>query len=168
MDAHRTDTFRQLPKTSSKTGTIHKIGQWIAKKRIQYERADIHNIGDEVGFVDLIESEEYSHRTHFYFLMQSLAWEYLFHLYGVKGEQKAVTLDDKVRVAGNIFCEDMCQFIPDMIGTLRASSARAVLDAASGRKLYAMNLLHQHFIDREIIVEIPCQLGYCQQHGVRR
>ncbi len=34
MDAHRTDTFRQLPKANSKTATIHKVGQWVARKRI--------------------------------------------------------------------------------------------------------------------------------------
>jgi hypothetical protein len=34
MDAHCTNTFRQLPKEKSKTATIHKVRQWIAKKQI--------------------------------------------------------------------------------------------------------------------------------------
>jgi hypothetical protein len=41
MDAHRTDTFWQLPKANSKTATIHKVGQWVARKRIRYERVDM-------------------------------------------------------------------------------------------------------------------------------
>ena len=154
MNSYRT-TFPHLPKQSSKTATIHKIGQWIAKKRIRYERADIHNIGIEVGFMDFILSPTYADQMHFFVLTQSTTWEYLFHLYGAKGEQKAVTVDDKVRVVGIIFQEDMRPFIQDMIGTSRASSVRAVLDAASGRKLYAMNRLHEHFIDREVVIHIP-------------
>jgi hypothetical protein len=43
---------------------------------------------------------------YFFVLTQSTAWEYLFHLYGAKGEQKAITVDDKVRVAGILFQED--------------------------------------------------------------
>ena len=155
MDTHRTETFPHVPKPNSKSTTIHKIGRWIANKRIRYEQADIHNIGGEVGFMDWIESEEYANRTHYYVLAQSQAWEYFFHLYGPKGEQKAVTLDDKVRVAGIIFREDMRQYVPDMIGTSRASSVRAVLDAASSRKVYAMKRLHEHFIDKEVVIAIP-------------
>jgi hypothetical protein len=32
---------------------------------------------------------------------------------------------------------------------------RAVLDAAPGRKLYAMNWLHEQFIDSEVVIQIP-------------
>ena len=77
MNANRNITFPHLPKTSSKTATIHKIGQWIAKKRIRYDQADIHNIGNEVGFMDLIQSLEYGDRTHFFVLTQSAMWEYV-------------------------------------------------------------------------------------------
>ena len=155
MDAHRIVTFPQLPKTSSKTATIHKIGQWVAKKRIRYDRADIHNIGNEVGFMDLIQSPEYEDRAHFFVLTQAAMWEYVFSIYGVKGEQKLITVHDKVRVAGIVFLEDMRPFIEDMIGTSRASSVRAVLDAAPARKLYAMNRLHEKFIDREVVIHVP-------------
>ena len=84
---------------SSKTATIHKIAQWVSKKQIRYDQADIHNIGNEVGFMDLIQSPEYADRTHFFVLMQSAMWEYVFGIYGVKGEQKVVTVDNKVHVA---------------------------------------------------------------------
>ena len=137
MDSHRNTTFTQLPKINSKSTTIHKIGQWIANKCVRYARADIYNIGD-VGFNDFFQSPQYAHHTHFYILEQSRMWEYVFHLYGQKGEQKAVTVDDKVRVAGIIFWEDMHPFIQDMTGKSRASTVRAVLDAASGRKLFVM------------------------------
>ena len=155
MDSHRNTTFTQLPKINSKSTTIHKIGQWIANKRVRYARADIYNIGDDVGFNDFFQSPQYAHHTHFYILAQSRMWEYVFHLYGQKGEQKAVTVDDKVRVAGIIFREDMRPFIQDMTGKSRASTVRAVLDAASGRKLYGMNHLHENFIDKEVVINIP-------------
>ncbi len=103
MDSHRNKTFTQLPKINSKSTTIHKIGQWIANKRVRYARVDIYNIGDDVGFNDFFQSPQYAHHMHFYILVQSQMWEYVFHLYSQKGEQKAVTVDDKVRVAGIIF-----------------------------------------------------------------
>jgi hypothetical protein len=155
MNSCWNEAFPHLPKTSSKTATIHKIGLWIANKRIRYERADIHNLGSEVGFIEFIQSPTYESHIHFFVLTQTSMWEHLFHLYGVKGEQKAVTVDDKVRVAGIIFREDMRPFIPDMIGTSRASTVRAVLDAATGRKIYGMNRLHEHFIDREVVILVP-------------
>ncbi len=41
------------------------------------------------------------------------------------------------------------------MGTSRASNVHMVLDAAPGRKLYVINWLHEHFIDKEIVVMIP-------------
>ena len=38
-----------------------------------------------------------------------------------KGEQKVVTVDDKVRVAGIIFRDDMRSYIQNMVGTSRGS-----------------------------------------------
>ena len=58
-------------------------------------------------------------QMHFFVRTQSTTWEYLFHLYGAKGEQKVATVDDKVRVVGIIFQEDIRPFIQDMIGTSR-------------------------------------------------
>ncbi len=66
-------------------------------------------------------------------------------------------MDDKVHVACIVFHEEMHPFIPNMIGTSRVSLVCAVLDAASRRKLFAMNHLHEHFIDREIVIEIPAE-----------
>ena len=155
MHRNRDMIFPQLPKPSSRTTCIHAIGHWIAEKRIRYDRGDIHNIGDDVGFLDVIRSPEYADKSQYYILTQSSTMEFLFGRYGVKGEQKAITVDDKVHVAGIIFCEEMRQYIPDLIGTSRGSKVRAVLDAAPGRKLYAMTRLMEKFIDPEVVVEIP-------------
>ncbi len=89
MDMHCTTTFPSLPKSSIKTGTIHKIGQWIAGKRICYEQADIYNIGNEVGFKDLIPSAEYADHSHFFVLQQSRAWEHLYHLWHQGGNKSS-------------------------------------------------------------------------------
>jgi hypothetical protein len=62
---------------------------------------------------------------------------------------------DKVRVAGIIFQDDMRSYIQNMVGTSRGSRMHAVLDAPPGRKLYAMNRLHEQFIDSEIVIQIP-------------
>ena len=90
-----------------RTTCIHAIGHWIAEKRIRYERGDIHNIGEDMGFLDLIQSPEYADKLQYYILTQSSTMEFLFGRYGVKGEQKVITVDDKVRIASIIFCEEM-------------------------------------------------------------
>jgi hypothetical protein len=61
MNHHRDQTFSLLPKEASKTSVIHLIGQTIAEKWTWYNRADIHNIGRDIGFMDLIQDTEYVH-----------------------------------------------------------------------------------------------------------
>ncbi len=82
MDLHCM-TFPGIPKPSSRMGTIHKIGQWIASKWICYKQADVYNIGNDVGFMDLIQRPEYGNFDHYFVLTQSSTWGYLFDLYGV-------------------------------------------------------------------------------------
>ena len=155
MNNNRESKFPNLPKTSSKTGCIHLIGQWIAEKRIRYERGDIHSIGRDVGFMDLIQSPTFAQCDQYYVLTQSEMLEFLFKRYGVKGEEKVATVDDKIRVAGIIFREEMRPFLPDMIGITRGSKVRAVLDAASGRKQFGLNRLYEQFIDPEVEIDLP-------------
>ena len=66
-----------------------------------------------------------------------------------------MTIDDKVGVAGILFCEDVRFYIQDMIGASRASKSRSVLDEAGARKLAGMNRLYANFIDPEVIVNLP-------------
>ena len=50
----------------------------------------------------------------------------------------------------------MHPFVADMIVTSTSvSSVHAIIDAASGRKLFTMNHLHDQFIDREVAINIP-------------
>jgi hypothetical protein len=58
--------------------------------------------------------------------------EFLLENYGVKGETKEVTTNDKVRVIGILFNHSQLQeYIPEMLGKTRESNVRADLDAAS-------------------------------------
>jgi hypothetical protein len=156
LDKLRETHFPHLPKQTSKSTAVHAIGQWIAKRRIAYCRADVHNIGsDGDGFMRFIDSPNYSESEQYYILTQSTTMEFLFSRYGVKGEEKRMTIDDKVRVAGIIFRDDLRFYLEDMIGTSRASKSRAVLDEASAKKLAGMKRLHEHFIDTEVVVNLP-------------
>ena len=156
MDKNREKIFPLMPKTSSKTGAIHVIGQWLADRWIMYNSADIHNIRMEgAGLVRFIHSPDYVGRDQYFILTQSSAMEFLFTRYGVRGEQKQMTIDDKVGGAGILFCEDVRFYIQDMIGASRASKSRSVLDEAGARKLAGMNRLYANFIDPEVIVNLP-------------
>jgi hypothetical protein len=80
--------------------------------------------------------------------------ELLFEKYGVEGETKEATIDDKIQVAGIVFSESR-KYIPDMLGSSRGSKIRAELDAAASRKLAGFRALYTKFIDKEIIVTLP-------------
>lgn len=156
MDKNGEMIFPHVPKTTSKTSATHAIGYWIADRRIKYNYTDVHSIGMEgAGFMDLINSPDYINRPNYYILTQSTTMEFLFNRYGVKGEEKRMTVDDKVRLAGILFRDDMRFYIEDMIGMPRSSKSRSVLDEASAKKLAGMKLLHSHFIDKEVVVNLP-------------
>jgi hypothetical protein len=79
---------------------------------------------------------EYKEKNQFYLLLQQRLLEALFEKYGVKGEKKDVTTDDKVHVTGILFNNSQLrEYIPDMLGKTRGSNTRAEIDASSTRKL---------------------------------
>jgi hypothetical protein len=90
----------------------------------------------------------------FIFLLQQKLLELLFEKYGVEGERKEATTDDKIQVAGIVFGE-LSEYIPDMLGSLRGSKFRAELDAAASRKLAGFHALYTKFIDKEVVVTLP-------------
>ncbi len=63
----------------------------------------MHSIGVDGGLIKMINSAEYAGQQHFYILSQQKLLELLFEKYGVEGETKVATTDDKIRVAGIVF-----------------------------------------------------------------
>ncbi len=74
----------------------------------------------------------------------------------MEGETKEATTDNKIQVAGIVFGE-LCEYIPDMLGSSRGSKIRAELDAAASRKLASFCALHTKFIDKEVVVTLPAK-----------
>lgn len=149
--------FPRLPSNAKNASTaIHEIGTKIAKTRKNFSRADLHNVGRDVGFMDLIQSSQYEKRQSFWIYQQQQLLEYLFnHKYGPEEETKKVTNDDKLRVGGILFMDhDMRDCIASMIGTARSGS-RSAIDAASGMSLAGFHTLHTRFTDREVVIELP-------------
>jgi hypothetical protein len=52
--------------------------------------------------------------------LQQKVVELLFEKYGFEGEMKEATMVDKIQVVGIDFSE-LCQYIPDMLGTMMRS-----------------------------------------------
>ncbi len=82
--------------------------------------AEAHSHGiDAPGLVDLINTTEYADIEQFYYLSQQKLFEILFEKYGVEGEKKNVTTDDKIRLACILFCQsELRDYIPDMSGLI--------------------------------------------------
>jgi hypothetical protein len=104
--------------------------------------------------MDLINGIEYAGRQQFYILSQQKLLELLFEKYGVEGEMKKATMDNKIQVAGIVFSE-LREYIPDMLGSLRGSKIRAELDAAASCKLAGFCAMYTKFIDKEVIFMLP-------------
>ena len=139
------------------SNTIHYIGKVIASHRISCSRSDAHSLGlDKDRLLDMINSSENLGLQKFYYLPQQKLFEILFEKYGVEAEKKNVTTDDKIRIAGIIFCHsELREYLPDMLGQTRGSQYRADIDVASSRKLAGFRALFTKFIDHEVVIALP-------------
>jgi hypothetical protein len=157
LESKQEEYFPRLPKMQNNmSNTIHIIGKVIASHRMSCTRAEAHGVGVDTGLMDHLESSEYVNTQRFYFLSQKKLFELVFEKYGVEGEKKNVTSDDKIRVAGILFSySELRECIPDMLGKMRGSQFRADLDAASARKLAGYRALFTKFIDQEVIIALP-------------
>ncbi len=132
------------------TNTIHIIDKLNANPQFSCARGDVHSIGVDGGLIKLINSIEDAGRQQFYILSQQKLLELLFEKYGVEGEMKEATTDDKIQVAGIVFGE-LCKYIPDMLGSSRGSKIRAELDAAASHKLASFCTLYTKFMIRKLL-----------------
>ncbi len=155
LETKRLEYFPRLPALQKNmSNTINIIGKLIANCQFSCAGGDVHSIGVDGGLIKMIDSAEYAGRQHFYILLQQKLLELLFEEYGVEGETKEATTDNKIQVAGIVFGES-CKYISDMLGSSRESKIRAELDAAASRKLAGFCALHTKFIDKEVVVTLP-------------
>ena len=142
--------------TKNLSMVVHPLGRRILHTRKEYARADLYNIGRDVGFMDFIESEKYDHVRSFFILSQQDLLEYIFvEKFGPQPDAKNVTMDDKVQVARIVFMDsDMRKCITSMVGKAR-TGRRLEMDATSGLYHSGFSLLHARFIDKEVIIKLP-------------
>ncbi len=114
----------------------------------------MHSIGVDGGLIEMINGAEYAGRQHFYILLQQELLELMFEKYGVEGETREATTDNKIRVAGIVF-DELHEYILDMLGSSRGSKIRAELDAAAARKLASVCAFYTKFIYKEVVVRLP-------------
>jgi hypothetical protein len=160
LETKRLEYFPRLPASQKNmSNTIHIIGKLIADCQFSCTRGDVHSIEVDGGSIKMIDSAEYAGRQHFCILSQQKLLELLFEKYGVEGETKEATTDDKIRVAGIVFGK-LRKHIPDMLGSSRGSKIKAELDAAASRKLAGFRALYTKFIDKEVVVMLPEKLSW--------
>jgi hypothetical protein len=156
MMKDHTDAFPRFNQsTKNSSSIVHALGRHFASERKKYARADLHSIGRDVGFSDLIQSDAYEQRECFYIYSQQHMLEHVFDKYGPEKENKKVTTDDIVRVICILFMhDDMRSCIMSMVGTAK-SGTRQELDAAPAKFRAGFRLLHQRFIDKEAVAVLP-------------
>ena len=73
--------------------------------------------GTDQGFGDLIQLPAYNNVSGLYIVSQAIIVDVLVQRYGMESENKKITTDDKVRVAGILITDpDMRDFIPALTG----------------------------------------------------
>ncbi len=151
--------FPKLPK--NKSDSVHKIGKWIAENRIRVQRGDIHTHQDD-ELKALLEDDKYKDKQVLYYLPQREIIQHFFGIWGKKFDDVfKPTTDDILRLFGIMLtCEDVREFIPDLICSRRSQKGRQNLDAASTRKAAAWLLLLTKFIDEEVIIKFPVKWGH--------
>jgi hypothetical protein len=107
LETKKLEYFPRFPSSQKNmSNTIHIIGKLIANQKLSCAHVNVHSIGVDGGLMDLINSVEYAGRQQFYILSQQTKMlELLFEKYGVEGETKEATTDDKIQVAGIVFSE---------------------------------------------------------------
>ena len=155
MDQRRDEHFERLSKLKNqKTPTIHQIGKCVASRRAFFQRSDLH-AGTDQGFGDLIQLPAYNNASGLYIVSQAIIVDVLVQRYGTEADNKKITTDDKVRVAGILITDpDMRDFIPALTGTAR-NGDRQSLDSSRSRKVAGLRYLYEKFVDPKVNVIIP-------------
>ena len=159
--------FTRLP--AQETKTIHVIGRFIAARRKCCTRSMVQSTPD-FGFIDMLSNPDYADNEEYWYLSQESILEFFYVKWGSTiAELMKPTTDDKARLVGILFTDsEMRDFIPDLtgksLGEIPDSSARnngsnrRNIDASKSRKVLGKKLLHEKFIDSEVIV--PEQEGW--------
>jgi hypothetical protein len=118
-------------------------------------RSDIHNQPQGKVDLELFNSVEYATKNVVFLLPQQEIIKLCHAGYGKLAMTRKPTTDDKVRAVGiAITDEDIWQFLPDMLGKTKGGT-RSELDAAASRSCQGFHLLHEKFVDKDVVVTLP-------------
>ena len=149
------DLFPRLPTQTNKTKAIHSIGKMIAKRRVSVARSDVHGLPFGEVDLELFNSDEYATMNELFVLPQRDIVQHCNLNYGKAAETRKPTTDDKVRAVGIVMTnDDVRQLLPDMLGKSKGGT-RTELDAASSKSRRGFHMLHEKFVDKEVIVKLP-------------
>lgn len=146
--------FPHLPKR--KTDAIKKIFPILLELR--FSRGVPEICAERGSGIDKAQFEFAQCSTHdpAYFLSQRQLLKTCLERFGAtEKDLKVVTDDDRLRIFGIIFMEDVREYIPSLVGG--AGDNRLSLDAWRSRKKTALRLIQSRFIDKEIKVDLPAE-----------
>ena len=114
--ADHEDLFPRLPNNKNKTKAIHVLGKFIAKRRIEVSRSDVHSRPQGEVPYELFNSSEFETMDRLFVLPQRDVISVCHSNYGKAAESRRPTTDDKVRALG------ICMTYDDIRESLSASS----------------------------------------------
>ena len=148
--------FTKLP--SNRSDCLHKIGTWIAENRTRVARADFHTHQSN-DLKALLTDESYKDKDVLYYLSQKDLITKFFEEWGeTQKDLFKPQTDDILRLLGIMLtCEEVREFIPDILGKRRSMRGRHNIDSAVSRANAAWAILVPKFIDEEVVVTFPAK-----------
>ena len=119
--------FAYLP--TKKSDVIKKLGEAILNNHFQVTRADMNNISDSTMIPFMKQAP--NHVTKFYVLSQRDMVRWALNKWSTTSNerQQRTTDNDRLRVFGILFLEDLREHIPLVTGTHSSAMSRSQLDA---------------------------------------
>ena len=145
--------FEQLP--TNKSDICRRMAQEILKLRFQVDRADMNRIVDDtmLPFMQKAPREQ----AKFYVLSQKDMIKWAMSKWSSLSIEKLrkTTENDRLRVFGIMFSDDLREHVPLVTGTCNHTKNRGQLDEKNGLLRAVLQKVHDRFHDKEIVVVHP-------------
>jgi len=145
-----------VPKMSKNdSDPVRYVGQAILELRYSVLRDDLFTAAADSVQMKLAQSEEYCDTENYFFLSQRELLTWILNKWSnTMDDMKRTTEDDRLRVIGILFMEDMVEFIPYFLAG-KDPANRLSLDEWTGKRNRAIHTVHMRFIDSDVVIDLP-------------
>ncbi len=144
----------KLPK--NKFDTIKCVSEYKLLNRTKFLIADAHNHPEGAVFLELWASSKKINKNDSVFILLQQDLLSNFYKFWVPNEREAMkhTPDDKLRLTGILLSNQVCNYLPYVMG-ITAGGSWQQLDASRGHQALGCNLALDLFTDLKYTVQLP-------------